>query len=52
MRPRKPCGKLCLAEHKAKAIVLAAGYFRHNLWRQERRAYYCRPCRAWHTTSH
>lgn len=47
----RPCGKLCWTEREAKCIVLAAAYFRHDTRRQERSYYFCRSCKAWHTTS-
>ena len=46
-----PCGKFCLSETKAKAVVLYAAYDRHNTRRQERSYYFCAGCKAWHTTS-
>ncbi len=50
--PRRPhCGKLCLSEREAKCICLAAAYFRHDARRNERSFYFCRHCKAWHTTS-
>lgn len=52
-RPRAPknahwCGKDRLSESKAKCIVLAAPY-RAGM---EEQSYYCKRCKAWHTTSH
>ena len=46
-----PCGKVCWTQAKAKAICLAAAYYRHDTRRQERSFYFCRNCKAWHTTS-
>lgn len=51
MARRAPCGKLCFSEMEAKCIVLAATYYRHQQQRQERNYYFCRSCKAWHTTS-
>lgn len=48
---KRPCGKYCLTQSQAKAVVLFAAYDRHNLRRQERTAYFCPGCKAWHTTS-
>jgi hypothetical protein len=37
------CGKVCLKEKEAKAFCLVC--------REARTYYYCKPCRAWHTTT-
>lgn len=48
--PRGPCPKVPLSKRDALALVNANRRGR-NRWRRERRAYECRRCGAWHTTS-
>lgn len=46
-----PCGKRPLALNRAKMIVATNMIFKDNAKRLERRVYYCRRCRAFHTTA-
>ncbi|MDR2284861.1 MAG: hypothetical protein LBE37_16725 [Sphingobacterium sp.] len=46
-----PCGKRPLALNRAKMIVATNMIFTDNARRLERRVYYCRRCRAFHTTA-
>ncbi|MBL1411000.1 hypothetical protein [Sphingobacterium faecale] len=46
-----PCGKRPLALNRAKMIVATNMIFTDNEKRLERRVYYCRRCRAFHTTA-
>ena len=46
-----PCGKRPLSLNRAKMIVATNMIFTDNGKRLERRVYYCRRCRAFHTTA-
>ncbi|TJZ63015.1 hypothetical protein FAZ15_01580 [Sphingobacterium olei] len=49
-RDALPCGKRPLSLGKAKMIVATNHIFKDDPARHERRVYYCRRCRAFHTT--
>lgn len=49
-RRRPPCGKKQLSEGKAQHVIREARRSQSES-RRECRAYFCRPCGCWHTTS-
>lgn len=46
-----PCGKRPLSLNRSKMIVAVNLIFKDNERRQERRVYYCRRCKDFHTTA-